>query len=81
MANVKIYKCLPHIFALALPVCDINILNFYLENVGQGQEEDKRYLRRSIGIMCIADFFHNFSFWQHTKTNEFHIFKHLKLKM
>ena len=37
MENIKIYKCLPHIFTLALTVSDIiSYLIFDLEKVDQG---------------------------------------------
>ena len=36
MATGKIYKCLPHIFVLALTITDIKIYRFDLSKVGQG---------------------------------------------
>ena len=38
MANVKIYKCLPHIFALDLTILEIQFKICYLQKVGQGHE-------------------------------------------
>ena len=77
MANVKFSKYFTHIFAQTLTVCEKLICyTFDLQNVGQGHGEDKRYVRRSIEnvLVCIAEFFNNFSIRQHTKTNEFHTF-------
>ena len=53
MANVKIYKCLAHIFTLALTVSDIKYLNFLPSKVGQSHGVQFSQLHHSMANVKI----------------------------
>ena len=62
MANVKIYKCLPQIFALTLTVSEIYKFKICdLQKIGQGHEMQFAQLHHSMGNVkiykCLRDIF------------------------
>ena len=59
MANVKIYKCFPHIFALALTISDIQKLKKnYLKKVGQGHGTQLHHSMANVKIYkCLQHIF------------------------
>ena len=61
MTNVKIYKCLPQIFALALTILEIHkIFIFDLQNVGQGHGVQFVQLHHSMTNVTIYKVSHKF---------------------